>query len=346
MKVILHYQDNENSDLHKSLKITLPKKWKSGPTNRILSQFVESYNDSSSKKKKESVEAEETEVEEGETHQYFTLNESDLYLSLKDTKSPLASDAIVLTSIPDRSDLYIMHGKSQTVSEMNRAKSKSASDNTTNNDSNSNEKESESESKKDSDIVTCSRFGCNIKFPRGGPFPPCSYHTKPPVFHETAKFWSCCPHKKAYDWDQFQEIPGCMQGFCMFREKDDPEHPANQQNGKKFLGGCDLREIAAEKAGQKLKSIDDFNTSQLNGGSSAAPVLSRLKSVLKELDIDNELFDQVVEGIRKEEEQKLGAGAGAEDVEDAEVINAIASNLGQQLKDALKTIAREQLRIK
>jgi hypothetical protein len=35
-------------------------------------------------------------------------------------------------------------------------------------------------------------------------------HKSPPVFHETAKWWSCCPQKKAYDWETFQDIPGCV----------------------------------------------------------------------------------------------------------------------------------------
>ena len=44
MKVFLHYEDNEDKSFHKSLKITLPKKWKSGPINKLLEFGVESYN--------------------------------------------------------------------------------------------------------------------------------------------------------------------------------------------------------------------------------------------------------------------------------------------------------------
>ena len=35
MKVFIHYEDNENTDLNKSLKITLPKSWKNGPAGKI-----------------------------------------------------------------------------------------------------------------------------------------------------------------------------------------------------------------------------------------------------------------------------------------------------------------------
>ena len=44
MKVLLHYEDNPDTELWKSLKITLPKSWKNGPTSKLLAQFVESYN--------------------------------------------------------------------------------------------------------------------------------------------------------------------------------------------------------------------------------------------------------------------------------------------------------------
>lgn len=54
-------------------------------------------------------------------------------------------------------------------------------------------------------------------------------------FHETAKWWSCCPKSKALDFDEFMAIPGCVQGFCSDLE---PE-------GKRFLGGSDIREDCA-----------------------------------------------------------------------------------------------------
>ena len=35
VKVTLHYDEPDNEDLHTSLKITLPKKWAAGPTDKI-----------------------------------------------------------------------------------------------------------------------------------------------------------------------------------------------------------------------------------------------------------------------------------------------------------------------
>ncbi|CAK0830890.1 unnamed protein product [Prorocentrum cordatum] len=75
-----------------------------------------------------------------------------------------------------------------------------------------------------------------------GPPQPCVYHKSPPIFHETAKWWSCCSDKKAYEFEEFMRIPGCQTGFC----SADPENQASQ---KRFLGGCDLR---GDNAPQRL----------------------------------------------------------------------------------------------
>ena len=132
------------------------------------------------------------------------------------------------------------------------------------------------------------------------------------MFHETAKFWSCCSNKKAYDWETFQAIPGCCEGVCSeFREDESASE-------KQFLGGCDLRENLSSAS--QLKSIDDFNR----------PVLDRLKKVMEELDVDAELFDQVVDGLREE---------GKDAIE-------IQTAIGSKLKAAFKAMAVDKLRIK
>merc|ERR1712060_509904 len=76
--------------------------------------------------------------------------------------------------------------------------------------------------------------------PRNPEATTCVHHKSPPVFHETAKFWACCPDKKAYDFDEFMSIRGCQTGH---RSVQDPK--------KKFLGGTDLREEVA------CKRLDD-----------------------------------------------------------------------------------------
>lgn len=135
--------------------------------------------------------------------------------------------------------------------------------------------------------------------------------------------------KKAYDWEDFQAIPGCCIGKCS-EIRDD------QQGNKQFLGGTDLREQAAETS--NLKSIDDFNKAQSAGGAAAAPVLERLQGVLNELGVDVELFQQVVQGMRNEH--------GTSTSNEADLLQAVAQDLGSRLKTMLKIVAAEQLRMK
>lgn len=305
MKVFLHYEESQDTNLHKTLKITLPKSWKNGPTSKLLNQFVESYNAS----------------EQGSKS---PLDASTLHLSTRRIDSskeetittPLPSDAITIDVIEDREDVYISHGPSETLEDIELKK----------------KQEKERKQAELANTVACVHFGCKNRFPRGGPYPDCSYHSGPPVFHETAKFWSCCPNKKAYDWEEFQKIEGCQKGICT-EVRDD-----SATGQKQFLGGCDLREAAGET--QKLKSIDDFNSAQANG-SDAAPVLDRLKSVFKEIGIENELFDQVVDGIKK----KVGGTEGGVGGGDDDVLAATTEELGKELKKAMKNIAVQQLRI-
>jgi hypothetical protein len=303
MKVFLYYEDNDHKMLHKTLKITLPKSWKNGPTSKLLDQFVETYNASDLSKS-------------------LTLNADEMHLAHKVQSEKtgeeemkmiaLASDAITIETIEDREAVYIVHGKSSTLAEVQAAKQEIM----------------DRKKEEMANTVACVRFGCKTRFPKGGPYPACCYHKAPPVFHETAKFWSCCPNKKAYDWEDFQLIKGCMTGRCT-EVKDNEEE-------KQFLGGCDLRD-ALHGESEPLKSIDDFNKAQADG-SDAAPVLQRLRGVMKEIGVENELFDQVLEGIRNE------AGAGDSTEEDELV--AATSELGKKLKAAMKKIAVDQLRIK
>jgi len=249
MKVFLHYEDNKDTSLHKSLKITLPKSWKNGPSSKLLGQFVESYNANETLGRSNPLALDNV---------HLAIREEDSSSTTEvdaTTLVEIASDAITIETIPDRADVYIVHGPSKTLGQINEEKRAAE----------------EALQKEKASLVACTRFGCKNRFPPGGPYPKCVHHVSPPVFHETAKFWSCCPNKKAYDWDDFQKIEGCSTGVCTDVKED---------TQKQFLGGCDLREQAAESA--KLKSIDDFNKAQAAGGSDAAPVLDRLRSVMTE----------------------------------------------------------------
>ena len=176
MKVFLNYEDNENKDFHKALKITLPKSWKKGPASNLLDQFVESYNlkfqDANT-------------LLASELHLEMREKQENAYGSMEvaETKMiPICNDDVVVETIPDRSDVYICHGPGRTKAEVEIEK-----------------KVAEMERLKiRSNTVACTRFGCQKRFKKGGPYPKCTHHELPPVFHETAKYWACCPNKKAY----------------------------------------------------------------------------------------------------------------------------------------------------
>ena len=106
---------------------------------------------------------------------------------------------------------------------------------------------------------------CNKKYCERANFDgECRHHTKPPVFHETAKYWSCCPHKKAYDWESFMEIKGCAYG----------KHSDVKPQNNAALGGSHVRG-QTNKPDPNLKKIEDFNS-----GRSAVKPLEALKHAL------------------------------------------------------------------
>jgi CHORD len=60
----------------------------------------------------------------------------------------------------------------------------------------------------------CQRKGCQKTFlVEDNSATACTYHKGQPVFHDAVKFWSCCPEKKCYDFDEFLAVPGCSTGF-------------------------------------------------------------------------------------------------------------------------------------
>ena len=44
MRVFLHYEEGDDEAHHMTLKLTLPSKWKTGPTEKLKETFVEHYN--------------------------------------------------------------------------------------------------------------------------------------------------------------------------------------------------------------------------------------------------------------------------------------------------------------
>jgi hypothetical protein len=61
--------------------------------------------------------------------------------------------------------------------------------------------------------LVCGNFGCGKRFtPEDNSETACHHHAKGPVFHDTYKFWGCCPDQKAMDWEDFEAITKCVVG--------------------------------------------------------------------------------------------------------------------------------------
>lgn len=192
--------------------------------------------------------------------------------------APLPSDALVGTHITDKSDMYVKPGKSMTAREAKQAEAGIArKTKTTSTAANAGKNKNK-----------CMRFGCQKIFdPKTNTDESCRYHKMPPVFHETAKYWACCPTKKAYEWEEFIAIPGCCTGA----------HTTENQSKKTFLGGTDLRDAAAGvnilgelSKPQKLKTAADFNEEEAGAGHA----LPAVRAALLKLGVAPAYFDDAV----------------------------------------------------
>uniref|UniRef100_A0A7S3JTH4 CHORD domain-containing protein n=1 Tax=Aureoumbra lagunensis TaxID=44058 RepID=A0A7S3JTH4_9STRA len=249
MKVYIHYVEPAATSLHQTLKITLPRKWEDGPIKNLLETFVKNYND---KHPENELEIDGIRLET-EMLEYLSPSE------------------IVKERINDRADLYIKLGARANQSSTARDLTAGGLANT---------------GIDELDIVrVCKHFGCQKKFTLRTNFDgECRYHSKPPVFHETAKYWSCCPHKKVWDFDSFVQIPGCCTG----------RHSDQKPIGNQYLGGNELRGNTASQA--KLKTVDEFNAEQ-NG--TAEKPLDLLKRALVTVGCSASDFDKARAELNK-----------------------------------------------
>jgi hypothetical protein len=113
--------------------------------------------------------------------------------------------------------------------------------------------------------------------------------------------------KQAYDWDEFQAIPGCQSGVCSEKEN---------KNEKTFLGGCDVRESA--HGGKELRTVEGFNK--------AKEAIETLRIVLNDIGVEKEIFDQVVNEIKKNEDE-----------------SSLVKILSEKIKNALKELVTEEI---
>lgn len=251
MKVTLKYEESEDKALHLTLRLTLPAKYVSGPTKSVVKLFVDHYNKKFANNTLD-VEAFHLKVVGGD-HLLHDTTVSDALTTgaecylMTEWKS-LAAPAPAAPAAPAPAACIPVPPNKTGYGE------------------------SGGKEKKDG-MLRCKRFGCNKFYDPNGPPQECVHHKAAPIFHETAKWWSCCPDSKAYDWEGFMRIPGCQKGFC----SNSPEG----QSQKRFLGGADLR---AEHAPVRLDA---------DAPKDPRHKLADLRKGLVACGVDGELFDKV-----------------------------------------------------
>jgi hypothetical protein len=135
----------------------------------------------------------------------------------------------------------------------------------------------------DAGKVRCRNYGCNQYYsPDENDVTSCNHHSGPPVFHDTSKYWSCCPDKKAYDFESFQAILGCVTsphsssntGISLSASPNAVTPPASSQS-------------ASSTPAPVLKSISDYNNSNptaATAASSATKVISASRKSTRSAD--------------------------------------------------------------
>lgn len=256
VKVTLKYDEAEDKDRHMTLRLTLPGKYVDGVTKEVVKLFVGHYN---------------------KKHSEHPLDTEALHLKIVGGDH-LDHAASVRDTINNGDECYIFSNYGPSASEIAAAAARAAA---------SAPPAPKADipaapvapKKREDGKVRCKRFGCQQYFDPEGPPNPCRHHKSPPIFHEIAKWWSCCQDKKAYDFDEFMKIPGCEEGFC----STDPEG----QSQKRFLGGCDLR---GDSAPVRLDA---------NAGPDSKQKLMHLRKGFLAIGVDGDLFNTVCNSLHE-----------------------------------------------
>jgi len=213
MKVTLKYEESDATEQHMTLRLTLPQKYVNGATKEVVKLFVDHYN---------------------KKHTESPLDVEALHLKIVGGNH-LTHESRVKDTMAHGDECYLLGEKSSVPAK--RPASSQASTVCTDappRDNVERDQDGKKVVRDEKGRIRCKRFGCKQFYDPEGPEQKCVHHKAPPIFHETAKWWSCCPDRKAYDWDEFMRIPGCQTSTCS-------ANPDGQKDMKKFLGGADLR---------------------------------------------------------------------------------------------------------
>jgi len=286
MKVTLRYDETDNKDLQMVLRLTLPQKYINGPCREVVRLFVDHYN---KKHAEDQLEA------EGLHLKIVGGDHLDGHDRVRDVMA--AGDECYLLPEAQRSEKRIKPAAVEekaaptpaAPAEPSEPSAPSAPPKEARTGPNT-EKEPAAPKKNNDGKVRCKNFGCQRWFDPDREPPECCHHKSAPIFHETAKWWSCCPDRKAYDWEEFMRIPGCTKGFCS----------ATGAQGKRVLGGCDIRgdtapeRIDVDAPVDPRKKLDEVRKGLIAIGVDGA----LFEKVWMQLAADNKDMDKVVDQFR------------------------------------------------
>ncbi|CAM9654957.1 unnamed protein product [Choristocarpus tenellus] len=245
MKVYVHYEQGSDTDLHVTLKLTLPKKWEDQNPVRVLELFVDSYN----KRKPDNrlvtaechLEVSGKALTHGDTIGSTMKHQGDVYVvpgATEEAKTrPAEEENFIVVPSNALLTLAVEYLWVCTAKGTGRA-----------------------------GALRCRNFGCNEYFDEGkNSDSACRHHTAPPIFHDTRKGWGCCK-KRVYDWDEFEQLVGCIVG------RHDPTDPKD----KLPPTPPSAEEETKQAAPIPLKSIDKFNQENPDAATAAGSVVKAL----------------------------------------------------------------------
>ena len=287
MKVYLHLEEEKEDGGDASaavlpemtIKLTLPKSWQASGFERLRGTFVTSYN---------------------KKHGEGKIDAATWHFESSDGKE-YADDAPIKEHVKSGADLFLRRGKGKTMEELGIAPQEPAGEAAPKKvappkapASTGACKPVKKTAKKNDGRLVCKRFGCSARYLEGENHESaCRYHAKPPIFHETRKWWACCPKKIAWDWETFTAIPGCCVG----------EH-SNVAQGKKFLGGVDVRAEKAQEYEYAPKPIGSSKAANAKKEKSGLEKLLDLRKALVAVGVDAAIFDRARDAVKANHEAK------------------------------------------
>ncbi|KAH8058505.1 hypothetical protein JL721_9528 [Aureococcus anophagefferens] len=190
MKLFVSYKEGEDEAHHMATKFTVPKGWRPGPVAKLLGFSVDTYN---------------------AKHKDHLLNVDEVHFAKKDDDGNFEAIGLedVVEQVLKTKDEVFIAPDAERAGDAQARRTRSA-------------RPPEAEAKR---VFAIGKHkGCQAKFHPDDNGPrACSYHYGTPVFHETMKWWGCCPHKKKMDFDAFMAVKGCCVGYHWNGEGDDPE---------------------------------------------------------------------------------------------------------------------------